>query len=64
MQPDIPPHRAEAQERLLVPVSGADETEDCDRELVGNEAIRGKTINRDTQQGQDEEMTLFFVFRA
>ena len=40
-----------ARVRLLVPVSGVDEAEGCDREQVGDEAVRGKrptgTPNRD-----------------
>ena len=46
IQPDIPHHRAEAQGGLRVPVSGVDEAEGCDREQVGDEAIRGKRLTR------------------
>ena len=41
IQPDIPLHRAESKEGLLVPVSGADGAEGRDREQVGDEVIRG-----------------------
>ena len=51
MQPDIPSHQPDAQRGLMVPVSGVDEAEGCDREKVEDEAIRGKrltgTPNRD-----------------
>ena len=52
--PDIPPQRAEAQGRLLVPASGVDEGEGRDREQVGEEAIGRKrptgTPNSDMTQ--------------
>ena len=41
IQPDIPPHRAEAQGGLLVPVNSVHEAEGRDTEQVGDEAIRG-----------------------
>ena len=44
IQPDIPLHRAETQEGLLVPVSGVDEAEGRDREHEGDEAIRGRRL--------------------
>ena len=46
VQPDIPLHRVDAQDGLLVPVSGVDETEDRDSEQVGYEEITGNRLTR------------------
>ena len=46
IQPDIPLHRVDAQEGLLVPVSGVDEAEGRDSEQVGYEEITGNRLTR------------------
>ena len=46
IQPDIPLHRVDAQEGLLVPVSGVDEAVGRDSEQVGYEEIKGNRLKR------------------